>query len=803
MKSFGMNSPWAAVAERLGIALVHSLWQGALVGLVLMIALVVLRHARAQVRYVACCLALVTTLLLPVCTFLAVPAARVASRTAGGPVRSSFVAGAAAALEAAVSLLSDEVPGDIAERKTAEPVTPNAGEAPNAEAPKAEMSQRSAARQAGPRWLSPPAEHLLLAIVGTWLLGVILLSCRLLGGYVVAWRLSRRLVAPLDDAWQDRFRQLARRLGIERPIEIWQSAAVEVPAVLGCFRPVVLLPVGMLTGLSVAHVESILAHELAHVRRHDFLVNAVQSLIETLLFYHPCVWWISARIRAERENCCDETAVAVCGDALVYARALTGLEEWRPPARLAMALTGGGPLLWRIRRLVGQPRAGDVIGGWLAGSLAIALPLAVGGTWAWDRVAWGRVDAGRVDAGRLDGSEIEPLVAERAARSTVAAYAPPVDASSHNASSPDGSTAAGPSVDGSTFDNSAASEPGASDERLSQATDATPSGPGVGSFSRIPAGPFGGRPDGRPMVGFLLPQHPVFKGPPTDLLPGIVEEHGAQRVVQVVVSGLPEGTSNYVYDHLWRLLPNLTYFGTGGGDTVTVHLGPVDDLDGFAARIDLGEIRSIDREKRIIRVVADRTRLPRPQAPPAAVFDADVDLETLCQRLVEQDPTAIDGLVAFGPEAESAVAPYVEHDERRVRRAALLVLKRVATDASLSVLLSALADADLGNRDLAWQAICKVPGLTQRREVMEAAAGALAREPEQAAKWLATIGSSAEALVWTSLRHDDPRVRLAATGVLAQIGTTKSLPALETLADDEVAEVARAAARACEVIAGR
>ncbi|HEV3345192.1 MAG TPA: M56 family metallopeptidase [Pirellulales bacterium] len=785
-----MNGPWVVFVERVGIALVHSLWQGAFVGLLLMIALVALRHARAQVRYLACCLALATTLLLPVCTFLAVPADRVGSRTLADQARrgSSLVASAAAALEAAASLLPEESPGDAPRRETTEQAAPNADKATNAAAP-----SKSVDRQMGPRWLSPSAEHLLLATVAAWSAGVIFLSCRVLGGYFVVWRLSRRLVTPLDDAWQTRFRQLARRLGIDRPVELWQSAAVEVPAVLGWFRPVILVPVGMLTGLSVAHVESILAHELAHVRRHDFLVNAVQSLIETLLFYHPCVWWISARIRAEREHCCDETAVAACGDALVYARALTGLEELRPPARLAMALTGGGPLLRRIRRIVGRPRAGDVIGGWLAGSLAIALPLAVGGAWAWEGVAWGRVD--RVGS--------EPVVAERTILTTAAADAQPVDASAVDKSTLNETTTAQLTVDESTADNSVPPAPAAADEGPSQATDSSPSGPSVGSFSRIPASPIEALLAGRPKVGFLVPQQPGFRGPPADLLPRMVEEHGAQRVVQVVVSGLPEGTHNYVYDHLWRLLPNLTYFGTGGGDTVTVHLAPIDDLDAFAARIDLGEIRSIDREQRTITVAADRTRLPRPQAPTVVALAGDVDLETLCQRLVEQDWTAVDSLVAFGPEAESAVAPYVAHDERRVRRAALLVLKRVATDASLPVLRSALADADLGNRDLAWQAICHVPGLTGRPEVIETAGAALARQPEQAAKWLVTIGPPAEPFVWPALRNEDPRIRLAALSVLKQIGTARSIAALEAMSDEEVEEVARAVGKAREAIARR
>ena len=99
---------------------------------------------------------------------------------------------------------------------------------------------------------------------------------------------------------------------------------------IGWLRPVVLWPPALLAGLSVEQFESLLAHELAHVRRHDYLVNLVQTAIETLLFYHPAVWWLSRRIRHERECCCDDLAVAACGNRLSYARALAALEELRP-----------------------------------------------------------------------------------------------------------------------------------------------------------------------------------------------------------------------------------------------------------------------------------------------------------------------------------------------------------------------------------------------------------------------------------------------------------------------------------------
>ena len=117
---------------------------------------------------------------------------------------------------------------------------------------------------------------------------------------------------------------------------------VDVPTVVGWLRPAVILPVAALANLSPAQVEAVLAHELAHIRRHDYLVNLFQTLAETLLFYHPAVWWLSARIRTEREHCCDDVAVAVSGDAVGYARALAELEAWRVGTPgMALAATGG------------------------------------------------------------------------------------------------------------------------------------------------------------------------------------------------------------------------------------------------------------------------------------------------------------------------------------------------------------------------------------------------------------------------------------------------------------------------------
>jgi beta-lactamase regulating signal transducer with metallopeptidase domain len=123
---------------------------------------------------------------------------------------------------------------------------------------------------------------------------------------------------------------------------------------MGWIRPVVLMPVSAFTGLTPQQIEIILAHELAHIRRHDYIVNLGQIMVEILLFYHPAVWWVSDKIRQEREYCCDDVAVSLCGDRLQYARALANLESMRVTGQMLFPAATGGALLARIQRLVGE-----------------------------------------------------------------------------------------------------------------------------------------------------------------------------------------------------------------------------------------------------------------------------------------------------------------------------------------------------------------------------------------------------------------------------------------------------------------
>jgi beta-lactamase regulating signal transducer with metallopeptidase domain len=184
-----------------------------------------------------------------------------------------------------------------------------------------------------------------------WLAGVLVLSARFAGGWVQANRLCQR-ASEASAYWQRRLVSLSERMNLTTPLRLLESKRVDVPMVVGWLRPVVIMPVTALTGLSAQQLETILAHELAHIRRNDYLVNLLQGVVETLLFYHPAVWWLSRRIRIERENCCDDLAVAVCGNPVLYARALTDLEELRTMAFRHALAANGGSLKGRVIRLI-------------------------------------------------------------------------------------------------------------------------------------------------------------------------------------------------------------------------------------------------------------------------------------------------------------------------------------------------------------------------------------------------------------------------------------------------------------------
>jgi beta-lactamase regulating signal transducer with metallopeptidase domain/uncharacterized protein YnzC (UPF0291/DUF896 family) len=194
-------------------------------------------------------------------------------------------------------------------------------------------------------------------LVEAWLLGVAFLSLRSAGGFLLIERERRRQSMVVNRRLLEMCYSLQDRLGLNRAIAYFECKWLQTPAVIGWFRPVMFLPVTALTGLSEDQLQAVIAHELAHIKRFDPFVNVFQVCVETVLFYHPAVWWLNKRIRAEREHCCDEMAVALCGNAVEYARALTLMEEWRSAPVFAMA-ANRGPLTERVVRVLGLKTLG-------------------------------------------------------------------------------------------------------------------------------------------------------------------------------------------------------------------------------------------------------------------------------------------------------------------------------------------------------------------------------------------------------------------------------------------------------------
>ncbi|HEX5474588.1 MAG TPA: M56 family metallopeptidase [Vicinamibacterales bacterium] len=346
------------LAQAVAWALLHFVWQGALVALLTAAALAALRRGAADIRYVVATIGLAVMLTVPIVTAAQIwrqavvsshtPSAAVASILASAPARTSMPASAP---------VVSPIPaiGAVA--------TPLA---------------------APPAWsaaLASRAQPLLPGLMLAWAMGVLFLTLRLAAGWIWIQR-TRSSGSPARPEWQALASRLSRRLHVRRAVALLESTAIDVPTVIGWLTPVVLLPASALAGLAPGQLEAILAHELAHVRRQDYLVNLLQTLVETLLFYHPGVWWLSRRIRTERENCCDDLAVRLCGDPVAYASALADLETARrapatPASRrgreMAMAATGGS-LLQRVRRVLGGPSPHGGRGpAWLAGCTAVVL----------------------------------------------------------------------------------------------------------------------------------------------------------------------------------------------------------------------------------------------------------------------------------------------------------------------------------------------------------------------------------------------------------------------------------------------
>src|SRR6266700_1287504 len=332
------------VTQALGWALLHSVWQCTLAAAALASLLAIVPVRAARTRYAMAVITLIVMLAVPIGTAVRLRAAR---------------SSVGAVVAPATRVVAPPTPA------TTEPTTPSA------ERPGPSLATRVRA----------DLEPALPWIVVAWLAGVVILSIRLVSGWLVTRRLSTVGTRPVPHACRVALARLVVRLRVTRPVRVLESAVIQVPAVIGWLRPVILLPASALTGLTPLQLDALLAHELAHVRRYDYLVNLLQSAIETLLFYHPAVWWVSRRVRDEREHCCDDVAVAACGDAHFYATALLGMERLRNPMPALSMAAAGGSLVERVRRLM-TPVPAEIFPRGLAGALAVmlALVLAAGGS---------------------------------------------------------------------------------------------------------------------------------------------------------------------------------------------------------------------------------------------------------------------------------------------------------------------------------------------------------------------------------------------------------------------------------------
>ena len=315
-------------AEALGWTLVHSLWQGATVALLYALGKFLLRQKSPQSRYV---LALGTLGIFSLgCMLTLILCWPEAVETLPAPSETLFYGTFQANEELP---LNDLIPFDQAPMDWS-------------------------------IWMNPYLPYL----TGAWVLGVLLMFLRFLGGWWQIQGLRNKGTGTVSESHQRFVHTWSERWGIRRPVKILSSQRVPSPVTLGFFKPVILIPVTLLTSLTPEQWEAILLHELAHIRRADYLIRMIQSMIEILFFYHPLIWWVGKDLAHEREACCDDQAVAASGNALGYATALTSLQRMCQPSnlKLAMAIQNRKPhpFTLRIHRIFDpqaayqRPRAG-------------------------------------------------------------------------------------------------------------------------------------------------------------------------------------------------------------------------------------------------------------------------------------------------------------------------------------------------------------------------------------------------------------------------------------------------------------
>jgi beta-lactamase regulating signal transducer with metallopeptidase domain len=345
----------SSVLTHLGQVLLQSLWQGGILGAMLMILLAFIRQS--SVRYTLACLTLFVLLGWVIVSWLQVSSPSTMPYTLEN---NHAVSDQPTPLDSIPTQSVTSIPS----LNTNQSLQPTVREIPQ---PRVSLSEQMQARAP---LLNLHLQDFLPYFSLLWMLGVVLLSLRLLISFYLLRRYCKQSFELMEPCMVERMQMLAKHLKLRQHITLLQTNALTVPAVMGVLKPLVLLPSSLVSGLSVGQLELLLAHELAHVKRRDYLVNILQTLAETLLFYHPVVWWVSKTIRQEREHCCDDLALQITGQSAVdYADVLLRLEKSRQTLALAAS---SGSLVRRVERLLNPPKAG-VSGG----SSVVALLLIV------------------------------------------------------------------------------------------------------------------------------------------------------------------------------------------------------------------------------------------------------------------------------------------------------------------------------------------------------------------------------------------------------------------------------------------
>ena len=303
------------IAKKVGWVCLHSIWQGVIVASLLAICLRLIprnSYTALNARYLIATLSLVALPILAIGTYLMIELEPLETRTQV----------AAVAVAPITETFAPEVGMPVILQRVLSTVEP---------------------------WL--PWASLI------WAIGVTIAAMRIAIGWITIRWIVQRAQPPTDDNWQIRVQKISQAIGVRTMVKVLISTDISTPSVFGLIKPVILWPAWAMTGISPSMIDAIITHELAHVKRHDMVVNALQLCIEVLFFHHPAAWWISAQVRSEREHCADELAIramesANIGSRVLYAQSLLTLEETRNVSAFAMA-ANGGKLIHRIRRIAG------------------------------------------------------------------------------------------------------------------------------------------------------------------------------------------------------------------------------------------------------------------------------------------------------------------------------------------------------------------------------------------------------------------------------------------------------------------